>query len=106
MTSKHIERETEDVVTISKFRNNIKEYYEAVASGGETIFILRNSEAGTVMISKKRYNRLHKLENLLNTIEILEDEELISQLMQVKKDIKAGKWKKWKTFQEVTKKEL
>lgn len=93
-------------MTISKFRNNIKEYYKAVESGGGTIFILRNSVAGTVMISKKRYNRLHKLENLLRTIEILDNEELVSHLMKAKKEIKAGKWKKWKTFQEVTNKEL
>lgn len=97
-----LSKKIEDAVNITKLRNNIKEYYEIAARDGGTVFILRGSEAGAVLINKERYNSLHKLESFLETLDILADKKLSALFKKIRREIKAGKWKKWKTFKEVT----
>lgn len=92
----------ENTVNISKLRNHISDYYNAVSRNGGTIFILKGSQAGAVLIDTQRYNKLHKLESILESLELLMDNDVISVLKEVQGDINFGKWKKWKSFENVT----
>lgn len=56
------------VVSISQFRNNMKQYLDDVSNSSETLIVTRNAnEEAVVIISMKEYNALVETDYLLST---------------------------------------
>jgi antitoxin YefM len=55
------------VVSSSKFRSNMKKYFDDICKSSDTIIVTRQTEEAVVLISLKEYNSLTETGHLLST---------------------------------------
>lgn len=73
------------IVPFSEARSNLTELLDDLESRHEHVLITRNGRPSAVLISAEEY------ESLEETLEILQDKDLMEALARSDKDVKAGR---------------
>lgn len=73
------------IVAFTEARSNLTELLDDLESRNEHVLITRNGRPSAVMLSADEY------ESLEETLEILQDKDLMEALQRSNKDVKAGR---------------
>jgi len=79
-------RETYKYVPITKAKNDLLELIRQVEKEDSTIAVTKNGVPAAVIVSMDRF------EGLLETLDILSDEEIVRSLRRSIRQARAGKW--------------
>lgn len=85
-----------NTVSVTQARSNLYDLIDEVATSGKMVGITNKGETKAVLVSEEEWNAMKV------TLETLSDSELMEQLKESEKDIKAGRIYDW----EDVKKEL
>lgn len=85
----------EYIVSISEVPSKIAQLPEQFAEDPSTVIVTSEGEPVMAILPYSEYKFLEKIDSLLETMEIMQDEELMAAFRQSVQELAEGKTKSW-----------
>lgn len=85
----------EYIIPISEAPSKISQLPEQFAEDPSTVIVTSEGEPVMAILPYSEYKYLEKIDSLLETIEIMQDEELMAAFRQSVQELAEGKTKSW-----------